>query len=859
MHLLHPTYFLLLLLVPLIWFFPRRVTDVRHGLLRTIVLSLIVCALARPVLLTESGIEHHVLVHDLSASVTAPNPGIVSARLAQIEEELGSSGMITRIEMGVARSEAPKRNESSDPLRLVSIPTKTTAADGHTASGSPLSDALAAAATRIPDGALGSVTLVSDGLATDRRWAPVVQGMTERGLPVHTVATSHGATGDVAPVRLFARETLRVGATARIFVQIVGHADDLRITLTGPGETRVELEGIACRERVTVPLPFEPKEAGFVSLQVEVRSASGSGDDPANNQMSRTFAVQEAVRVLYLGERLEGGAEKLGELVGPGFQLDDGAEEGGPPLRTYDLVVLDDRPAERLPAGFQKQLIDAVQTQGLGLLAAGGRASFAGGGYHETPLEDVLPVELVQKEEKKDPSTALAVIIDTSGSMAGNRIRLAKEVARLAIRRLLPHDKVGIVEFYGAKRWAAPLQSAANAIDIQRALNRLDAGGGTVLLPAVEEAYYGLKNVQTRYKHVLLLTDAGVETGPYENLLRRMSRDGICVSTVLVGPGRHAEFLVQLSDWGNGRYYNAADRFNLPEVLLKQPSTARLPAYRAGSHAVESPGAERGWAESWWGPVAATGVPTLAGYVETRRRPGAEIVLQTSRESHPVLASWRFGLGRVTAFVTEPTGPGTESWRDWAGYGPFLARVLERTASDIRVPFRYRLTRSDYTLQLEAVRTERSQARPLARRSAALGEGSDESQSVPVTFRERANGAFTAEWVADPASEQRVFAGVDDGQRRTEVRLVSNAWDDVSPERNVDPAEALDLAALSRATGGQHLSVAGLDRFLPAAGGGTRPLGIASLWPWLLALALLCYLGEIAYRRSEFATGKDAT
>ena len=52
---------------------------------------------------------------------------------------------------------------------------------------------------------------------------------------------------------------------------------------------------------------------------------------------------------------------------------------------------------------------------------------------------------------------------------AGPRIDLAKEVARLAIQRLQPHDKVGIVEFYGAKRWAARIQSAANRIDIASA------------------------------------------------------------------------------------------------------------------------------------------------------------------------------------------------------------------------------------------------------------------------------------------------------------------------------------------------------------------------------------------------------
>ena len=40
----------------------------------------------------------------------------------------------------------------------------------------------------IPDGARGSITLLSDGFSTSRDWGPAVQDLTARGLPVHTVA-----------------------------------------------------------------------------------------------------------------------------------------------------------------------------------------------------------------------------------------------------------------------------------------------------------------------------------------------------------------------------------------------------------------------------------------------------------------------------------------------------------------------------------------------------------------------------------------------------------------------------------------------------------------------------------------------
>ena len=323
--------------------------------------------------------------------------------------------------------------------------------------------------------------------------------------------------------------------TARLFVDVEGRARSVEIGLREGDQTLARSAPVPLNGATRILLEFEPQKAGLPTFTFDVTAQGGLDQNPDDSRIVRRIPVERPLAALYLGSRLRGSRAALADLIGPGVELSEPstADLSDVDLRAFDLVILDDRPAAKTPRAFQERLATAVRERGLGLFASGGSGAFGAGGYHETPIEEILPVEFVQKEEKKDPSTSLAIIIDTSGSMSGNRIRLAKEVTRLAIRRLLPHDKVGIVEFYGTKRWAAPLQSAANAIDIQRALNRLDAGGGTVLFPAVEEAYYGLRNMQTRYKHCLVLTDAGVESGAYEQLMRKMARDGISVSTVL--------------------------------------------------------------------------------------------------------------------------------------------------------------------------------------------------------------------------------------------------------------------------------------------------------------------------------------
>ncbi len=715
MSLLQPSALFLLLALPLLWFWPRRVRDLRHGLLRSALFALLAFALARPVWVHAGADPLHVLVSD---------GGTVQ----------GDFDTVLRVE------------------------------------GSQVCAALERAALAIPDGAPGSITLVSDGFATDKGWENTLYQLRQRKLPLHVHALRAPSLGP-RPVALTAEGTWRVGHTARLRVKLAGGRAP--IVLRGPS-------GVLATSDTDL-LEFEPAAAGYLRLTVEV----------GEFQRTRTFAVQDPLRILYRGARVEGGAGALSNLVGRGFAMTDDPDSA-------DLVVLDDLPASAFPPDEQESLVRAVTERGIGLFVAGGKASFGPGGYHRTPLESVLPVEFEQKREKRDPSTTLVVIIDTSGSMSGTRVQLAKEVARLAIRRLLPHDKVGIVEFYGAKRWAAPIQPASNAIELQRALNRMTAGGGTIIMPAIEESYYGLQNVRTRYKHVLVLTDGGVEAGAFEPLLRKMARKGINVSTVLIGGGAHSSFLVSLSRWGKGRFYSVPNRFNLPEVILKLPSTTRLPAYRSGTHALRVRGGP-----GWLGNLDE--VPALSGYVQLRARPRSETLLETEAGEHPVLATWRHGLGRVTALATEPTGPGTASWEKWDGYGPMLARVLARTARDEVEPYRYSLTRRGAFLHLEAKRL-----RPAPPPSAS-----------PFVFRQRAPDTFTATLPWPPELEARIVAGA--------TRLVSDAFGDVAPEQMVD--EPLDLTALDS----------------PDAG--SAPVALTRLRPALLLLALLVFLGELLYRR----------
>ncbi len=850
---LYPWFLLLAPAIALLWFLPRRSRGRgrTQRVLRTLVFLLVVLALARPVLLTTDSETYQVFVVDESDSVSAARKLRQRSAVAQLREKFDAAAMSLVV---VGAAPAARSADSADATSRVDRAGFSAVSEVHDAySSSPLGAALAAASRQVPDGARGVIHLFSDGLATDRRWAPDVQQIIDRGITLHTYDLGYDPA-DVYPAGLTARGILRVGQTANIEVSVAGTGKGLRVRLVGAGGDAIATSApFDSDEHTIVPLTFEPKSAGFLDVTAQMVADPGQDSNTGNNELDSALAVQDPLRVLYLGDRVRGAAARMGGLLGRGFAVLDGSAQALSPnvtLSAYDLVLLDDRPASLVPEPFQQHLADAVAHQGLGLVFSGGKSAFGTGGYDGTPVATIAPVEFVQRTEKRDPSTALAIIMDTSGSMTGTRLELAKQVARLAVRRLKAHDRIGIVEFYGNKHWAVPLQSAANKITIDRAIGRMQAIGGTVLRPGLEEAYYGLKNVDTRYKHILVITDAGVETSDYESIIRQLTKDGINLSTVLVGAQAHNQLLIDLASWGKGRFYSAIDRYSLPEVILKQPSTMKLPAYKTGAFGVQSRGGE-----GWWSDIDRRAMPALNGYVETTMRDGADALMEVAGSGDPLLATWRYGLGRVTAMMTEPVGEGTTGWARWREYGRMMARIVSRTADDSRL-FDYEIRRIDHEVEVTARRTSRdSTLYP----DAAVLDAQGRPAGV-VTFRELAPGYFTGRLAVDPAEAVRVLAsayvvdGTQQGQQPT--RLISPALDDVAREQQVDPVKGLDLEALAAATGGAYtdpeLLTAGTFTSITALGptqDASASLSAVRLWPALLVLSLLLYLAEITHRR----------
>src|SRR5690606_16615375 len=108
-------------------------------------------------------------------------------------------------------------------------------------------------------------------------------------------------------------------------------------------------------------------------------------------------------------------------------------------------------PADDLPGGALEAIATWVRDLGGGLLMTGGEASFGPGGYHRTPVEDVLPVTMEIRQEQRRFSLALAIALDRSGSMQAavgsgeTKMDLANRGTVAAIELLGPLDSLAVI------------------------------------------------------------------------------------------------------------------------------------------------------------------------------------------------------------------------------------------------------------------------------------------------------------------------------------------------------------------------------------------------------------------------------
>ena len=348
-----------------------------------------------------------------------------------------------------------------------------------------------------------------------------------------------------------------------------------------------------------------------------------------------------------------------------------------PALNTFTAVILNNVAHQQLPAAFGRGL-DAYVKNGGGLVMVGGEKSLGLGHYAGTAIEKILPVQVIppQKEEER---TAMLLIIDKSGSMRKqNKLLYAKLGARAVARNLTDTDLFGVIGFDKIPFVVAPLDYLGKTrARLDDRIERLKPSGGTLLLPALQEAKRQLERQYATRKHIVILTDG--ETGgsgsDYLDLASVLHNElKITISTIAVGEQPNLRLLSRLADYGGGAFYHTTDPSALPDLFLDELEEKPEEKTMVERHLDPIPNRDSPLLKE----LAHQQLPAVKGYVQTRLKKGARADLSVRDEGKqpPLLASWSYGQGRAAAFTSDANGRWSAPWVRWERYSQFWNQTV---------------------------------------------------------------------------------------------------------------------------------------------------------------------------------------
>lgn len=336
-------------------------------------------------------------------------------------------------------------------------------------------------------------------------------------------------------------------------------------------------------------------------------------------------------------------------------------------LLEYKTIVLCDVHKDDLNSGFMDNIESYVKDYGGGVVTFGGENSYALGGYKNTSLEKILPVNMDKKGKNEVPPISISLIIDKSGSMSsGNgevsKLTLAKEAAMNALDSLRESDEINVIAFDDTYQNVVEMQSASNIKNIKEMIGGITVGGGTSIYPALEQGYKAQLNSKGKIKHIILLTDGedSFSLSNYTSLVNDIKNEGITLSTVSVGEDANESLLQALANEGSGRYYHTDKYTDIPRIF------AREVLLSAGTYIINeefTPSISSN-SEILSGINTKEGIPNLKGYIGTSIKENATEIL-TSNHDEPILASYRYGIGKTVSWTSDINGQWSSDYLTW--------------------------------------------------------------------------------------------------------------------------------------------------------------------------------------------------
>ncbi len=894
----HPWYWLIaLVLLPVLWWLSYRslagLGPLRRPValgLRSLLILLIVAALAEPKWVERSDRVTVIYVLDQSASIPAAKRRLMleyvvrEVRKHRKRREADRAGVVVFSRDAVV--EVPPFDDDIPPLReFESILQRRDATN--------LADALKLASALFPEDSSKRIVLVSDGNENLGQVREVAPTLAANGIGIDVVPVRLASRAEVAVEHILMPQRLR--KQQRVRARIVLNNEIDRRASQRPVKGRVRLMRIlgGREEPVGQDIPVE-LPPGKTVIHVEQKlDASGIytfkarfiPDDPRDDSLSQNNTATAFVHVHGKGRVLliedadfPGEFEFLvSRLRAANIEVDvrSTRELFGSlsELQVYDAVILANVPrtsgdAESSVVSFSddqiQMLVNNTAQLGSGLLMIGGDRSFGAGGWANTELEKIMPVDFQIKNAKVDAVGALVMVMHASEMAQGNYWQ--KVISREALKTLGPLDYCGVLHWddIGREAWLwrpGLARVGEKGRFMLNQLSRMTPGDMPDFEPSMRMALAAFQKNRASIKHMIIISD-GDPSAPRTALVNRFAQQKIKITTVAIGAHGSVgtRTLQRIAQQTGGNYYRVTNPRALPRIFQREARRVTRPLVRdlpdvsprlVYSHTVVS-GIEGGF-------------PPMKGMVLTtlKSNPLVEVVLRSpvpkDAQNNTILAVWRYNNGRVAAFTTDAGYKWTGAWTQWPHYDRFFTQLVRWIMRPVEEDEQFQVATTVRDGKVRVSITALDDDDQFANYMELLGAAVGPDQK-PFSFKIRqvAPGRYEGEFPASRAGSYHVTIG---GRGPGKPPLIVGANVPYSPEyrdRSTNEALLEELAEL-RPQGGAAGRVIGSDltpaaltqllevdtfrRDLP------RAVEMADVWPWFLFVGAVLFFADVFVRR----------
>lgn len=545
--------------------------------------------------------------------------------------------------------------------------------------------AIASAMALYPDGSGKRLVLVTDGQQNSGDIQTMVSTLTSNQVVVEVKKIDNATGEEVFVSDLSVPDKIRTGDTFSVQVEVESTVQTQAVLYLYAGDTLKKREEVSLQTGEN-QFVFKDtrKEEGYLTYRAVIEP---NQDTMSINNEYVAYTQAEDGKGILLVEGREGAANQFEKVLQTAnITYDKMASQivvgSLANLNKYKSVVLVDVYVDDLPKKFLNNIETYVKDYAGGLVAIGGENSFALGGYKDTVLEKILPVNMDLEGEKEIPKMAVALVIDHSGSMSGgmgsySKLELARESAVSALKNLRNTDEIGILAFDDTYSWVYKLGEASDKEAIEEEIYSISDGGGTSIFPALAAAEDALAKSDATLKHIILLTDGQDYFRDFDDLSTDMNNKKITLSTVAVGDDADKDLMQALAEAGKGRYYYTDASTDMPRIFAQEIflSSRSYLVNREFTPAVVS---DNGILKD----VIGEGVPSMLGYVASSKKSLATSIL-VSDEDEPILTCWQYGLGKTVAFNSDVENIWTANYAAWEKYPALWRNIIDWTITDV--------------------------------------------------------------------------------------------------------------------------------------------------------------------------------